>query len=183
VPVEVPSLAQRPEDILFLVNIFTERCSETYKLPRVVFGGSALDRLRSYSWPGNIRELENCVKYLTCLQLARPIDSCDLPLLGEGEASEGLPMDALVEAGPFKALKRELVNEFERAYLECALRRSGGNIAAAARVSGKPRRAFFELMRKRGLAGSKGRAEPVGDIGGANSQPGGTADTVPTTGG
>jgi DNA-binding NtrC family response regulator len=163
VPVEVPSLAQRPGDIPSLVDTFVERCSGTYRLPRVVFGDRALDRLKSYSWPGNIRELENCVKYLTCLQLARPVDLSDLPLLLENETDDGLPMDALAKAGPLRALKRELVSEFERTYLESALRCSGGNIAAAARASGKPRRAFFELMRKRGVTATSSSGMETSD--------------------
>jgi two-component system, NtrC family, response regulator GlrR len=88
---------------------------------------------------------------LTCLQLDRPADPLDLPLLGENESANGLPIETLT-AVPFKELKQRLVSEFERNYLEAALRRSGGNIAAAARASGKPRRTFFELMRKRGVA-------------------------------
>ena len=116
-----------------------------------MIGDRALDRMSKYSWPGNIRELENCVKYLTCLQLTRPIDVYDLPLLGEDAADASLPPDAFAAAGSLKALKQQLVNDFERIYLEGALHRSGGNIAAAARASGKPRRAFFELMRKRGV--------------------------------
>ena len=64
----------------------------------------------------------------------------------------------LVESGPLKAVKQELVVQFERAYLETALRRSGGNIAAAARASGKPRRVFFELMRKHGMTTAAERA-------------------------
>jgi DNA-binding NtrC family response regulator len=148
--VEVPLLAQRLGDIPSLVDTFVERCSGTCRLARAVFGDRALNRLKSYSWPGNTRELENCIKYLTCLQLTRPVDPSDLPLLGESKTDDGLPMDALAQAGPFNTLKRELVSEFERTYLESALCCSGGNIAAAARASGKPRRAFFELMRKRG---------------------------------
>ena len=60
------------------------------------------------------------------------------------------------DAGPLKALKRDLVTQLERNYLASALRRSGGNIAAAARASGTPRRAFFELMRKRGVTAKPG---------------------------
>ena len=152
VPVRVPTLAERLDDIPLLIDFFAERCSQAYKLPRVVVGQPALDCLKAHSWPGNIRELENCVKYLTCLQLSRAVDPYDLPLLAENEEEDSLPDEALVEAGPLKSLKRDLVDQFERRYLECALRRSGGNIAAAARASGTPRRAFFELMRKRGVA-------------------------------
>jgi DNA-binding NtrC family response regulator len=164
VPVEVPSLNQRPDDIPLLIDTFAERCSEGYKLPRVVIGSSALERLKSYSWPGNIRELENCIKYLTCLQLGRRVDPSDLPLLGLSETDESPASDAIAEVGPLKAMKRELICEFERAYLESALRRSGGNIAAAARASGKPRRAFFELMRKRGVASGVEVKDSVADI-------------------
>ena len=164
VPVEVPLLKERADDIPLLIDTFAERCSEAYKLPRVLIGDRALDRLQCYAWPGNIRELENCVRYLTCLQLDRPVDPSDLPLLHFGDTEETLPMDALAESGPLKAMKRELICEFERAYLESALRRSGGNIAAAARASGKPRRAFFELMRKRGVASGVEVKDSVADI-------------------
>jgi two-component system, NtrC family, response regulator GlrR len=148
-----------------LIDTFAERGSEANKLPRVLIGDAALDCLQSYAWPGNIRELENCVKYLTCLQLDRPVDPSDLPLLHLDEKDESVPMDALTEIGPLQATKRELICEFERAYLEGALRRSSGNIAAAARASGKPRRAFFELMRKRGVTASKGALGPMTDSG------------------
>jgi DNA-binding NtrC family response regulator len=109
----------------------------------------------SYQWPGNIRELENCVRFLTCLQLTRPVDPYDLPLLDDEPRSEIPPLDVLVGSGPFKEVKSDLVVQFERAYLENTLRRSGGNIAAAARASGKPRRVFFELMRKHGVGGER----------------------------
>jgi DNA-binding NtrC family response regulator len=152
VPVEVPSLAQRREDIPLLISEFATRYSDVYRLPQIVFGNRALERMNAYSWPGNIRELENCIRYLTCLQLARPVDPHDLPFLDDEEKNEIPSLDTLVRSGPLKNVKRELVNQFERAYLENALRQSAGNIAAAARASGKPRRAFFELMRKHEVA-------------------------------
>jgi len=152
VPVDVPRLAERRDDIPALLEEFAERASSDYKLPRIVLSDGALDRLLSYSWPGNIRELENCVKFLTCLQLTRPVDPYDLPLLDNGSGGADRRIGELVTAGPLKVVKRDLVAQFERVYLERALQRSGGNIAAAARASGKPRRAFFELMRKHGIA-------------------------------
>jgi hypothetical protein len=68
------------------------------------------------------------------------VDPSDLPLLHFGDTKKTLPMDALAEVGPLQATKRQLICEFERAYFESALYRSGGNIAAAARASGKARR-------------------------------------------
>jgi DNA-binding NtrC family response regulator len=109
----------------------------------VTFTPAALNRMGQYLWPGNIRELENCIRYLTCLALERPVEADELPLLPLGTAEEG--------SRTFRDMKRELVQTAERDYLETALRASNGNIAAAARSSGKARRAFFELMRKHGM--------------------------------
>jgi DNA-binding NtrC family response regulator len=154
VPVEVPPLSNRREDIHLLLETFAERYSKCYGMPRIVVSERALTRMLSYSWPGNIRELENCVKYLTCLGLLRAVDPYDLPLLEAEEAVSGdtVHMVELARSGPLKQVKRELIDQLERTYLEDALCRSGGNIAAAARASCKHRRAFFELMRKHGVS-------------------------------
>jgi two-component system response regulator GlrR len=118
---------------------------------------AAMDQLELYDWPGNVRELENCVRYLTCMQLGRPIEPADLPLLDvarEPAATRRVlaaPASGIAIDRTFQDAKRELVDDFERRYLEEALKRSRGNIARAARDSGKDRRAFFELMRKHGL--------------------------------
>jgi len=150
VPVVVPSLTERRDDIPMLLEEFADRYSKSYRMPRIVFGERALARVLAYAWPGNVRELENCVKYLTCLGLLRPVDPYDLPLL-EAEPEQALHMTGLARSGPLKQVKRELIDQLERTYLEEALRRSHGNIAAAARASCKQRRAFFELMRKHGM--------------------------------
>jgi DNA-binding NtrC family response regulator len=167
IPLDVPPLCERPDDILLLLEAFTHRFAAAYQLPKVEFSPDAMERLKSYSWPGNIRELENCVNYLTCWQLGRVVEPRDLPLLdlvsnghqnGDENNSAGREIDQQEEdAGfspeiqPYNMAKRDLVDRFERQYLEDALRRSGGNIARAARESQKPRRVFFEMMRKHGI--------------------------------
>jgi two-component system, NtrC family, response regulator GlrR len=169
VPIEVPALRERPSDIPLLLEAYITRYAEAYTLPKIIISETALMQLKSYAWPGNIRELENCVNYLTCLQLNRPIRSTDLPLLHmaeniatnesrNGAANEGIDWRVTnanpnLTTMPYTDAKRDLVDHFERSYIEDALRRSKGNIAQAARESRKPRRVFFEMMRKHGIKG------------------------------
>jgi DNA-binding NtrC family response regulator len=151
IPIEVPALWKRPEDIRPLFQEYVQHYAELYAMPPVVLAERAWDRVETYIWPGNVRELENCVQYLTCLQLDHPIQAEELPLLSVEEEENPIPVTADGMSASFQKSKRELVNLFEREYLEEALRKSKGNIAEAARASGKARRAFFELMRKHGV--------------------------------
>jgi DNA-binding NtrC family response regulator len=77
IPIEVPALRERACDIPVLIEEFAKRFAQTYQLPRTSFSPAAMEKMRCYSWPGNIRELENCVNYLTCRQLNRTIQPTD----------------------------------------------------------------------------------------------------------
>jgi len=166
VPVEIPSLSRRPDDIAPLLEHFASRYAAEYRLPPVTFSAAALCCLKTYSWPGNVRELENSVRYLTCLQLGRPVECEDLTLCREmapgDHATENLPPEGEEPAEdaeslgdiadePLQQAKQKVVGSFERFYVDRALTQARGNVSAAARASGKHRRAFFELMRKHGL--------------------------------
>jgi two-component system, NtrC family, response regulator GlrR len=151
VPVEVLALSKRPDDIRPLFEQYIEHYAMLYGLPAITLSDDAWGKVETYGWPGNIRELENCVQYLTCLQTGRGVLAEELPLLTlEEEKTSGKMTPEMMQAS-FQRSKRELVDLFEKSYLEEALRRSRGNIAEAARASGKARRAFFELMRKHGV--------------------------------
>ncbi|HWO21080.1 MAG TPA: sigma-54 dependent transcriptional regulator [Kofleriaceae bacterium] len=155
VPIEVPPLRERRDDILPLLDAFRDWYAREYGLQPILFTPEARVVLRNYRWPGNIRELENLVRNLTCVGSGRVIEASQLPLLGE--VAGGLRPASALPSGSFKQAKTSLIAEFERKYLEDKLAATGGNIAKAARAAGKPRRAFFELMRKYGISSSSGQ--------------------------
>jgi DNA-binding NtrC family response regulator len=148
-PVEIPALCHRPEDIPELIALFRARSAAAYDLPAADLSPAIMECMQRYEWPGNVRELENCVAYLTCLQLGRPIEPQDLPFLSQlrDTTAEYVQQPAVHDNG-LQDSKNRLVAEFERQYIERALRTTNGNISAAARMSGKNRRALFELIRK-----------------------------------
>ncbi len=177
VPIEVPPLAERPEDIPVLIAHFVDKYARSYEVPPIRLSPAAECYMRRYPWPGNVRELENCVRCMTCLRLDHPATVEDLPLLemklpetaapGVAEAVDTRPdamatgtpwdshdddagRDALADL-PLKKAKSMVVAGFERTYIDFALQETNGNVAEAARRSGKHRRAFFELMRRYGV--------------------------------
>jgi transcriptional regulator with GAF, ATPase, and Fis domain len=147
VPIKVPPLCERPDDVGVLLLTFIERYAFQYGLPPITLTEEAWVHLFGYHWPGNIRELENCVRNLTCQQFDRPITPADLPLLKGSPTTHGDTDWALMNQ-TFQHAKREVVSRFEKEYLILVLQRTHGNISEAARIAGKHRRAFFELLKK-----------------------------------
>jgi two-component system, NtrC family, response regulator GlrR len=170
VPLEVPALCERREDIVPLFNYYAERYGVEYGAPPLEVSPEAQRLLEEYPWPGNVRELENCVRYLVCMRLAAVVRPTDLPLLTDSPA----PVSTAATGGnlKFQQAKSELVSRFERGFIEDALQRSNGNIARAAQDTGKARRAFFELMRKHGIDAARFRpAEEPTDGAPTNTNP------------
>jgi two-component system response regulator GlrR len=151
VPVEVPPLRARPEDVPILLALYIRYYARAYELTPIKLSKEAKRRLVTYRWPGNIRELENCVRYLTCLQLCRDVEPADLPLLDDDEQNVQTAESSGLTEQSFREAKKQAVDRFERLYIEDALRKSNGNVKKAAQASHKARRAFFEVMRKHGI--------------------------------
>jgi len=149
VPIELPPLRQRREDIPSLARHFLAKYAAQYGKPATEFGRGALQKLAVHSWPGNVRELENVVERAVILARGRVLQGEDLDLhLAE-------PTISLVE--PFKSLKAQAVAQFERNYLQQVLCAHHGNITQASRAARKDRRAFWQLLRKHNLVTARTR--------------------------
>jgi len=139
--ITMPPLREHREDIPTYV--------EHYLAPQ---GGSALSeefvaRMKQLDWPGNVRELRNAVERAVVLARGGPPSSLPDEATAPADPAEDAAR-AVDVSRPFKEVKAEMVAEFERRYLEEALKESSGNISAAARNSGIDRKHMERLIRK-----------------------------------
>ena len=138
VPLALPPLRERPEDIPILAQHFLERLRQKMQKNIQGFPPETLQRLMLYKWPGNIRELANVIERAVVLTTGDVITP-DLLLLGNEESQHPRPAFA-----PLKTAREE----FERTYLIQVLSATKGNISRAARLAGKYRGDFYKLLRK-----------------------------------
>ncbi|MDR3374382.1 MAG: sigma-54 dependent transcriptional regulator [Ancalomicrobiaceae bacterium] len=152
VPIRVPSLAERREDIPFLVGHFMEQISRSTGLPTRKIGDDAMAVLQAHDWPGNIRQLRNNVERLMILTRGDPeaVITADLlpaevgamlPSLPTGTGGEHLMSLPLRDA-------REI---FEREYLMAQINRFGGNISRTAEFVGMERSALHRKLKSLGV--------------------------------
>jgi two-component system, NtrC family, nitrogen regulation response regulator NtrX len=152
VPIRVPGLAERREDIPELVEYFMAQISQTTGLPKRNVGADALAVLQSHDWPGNVRQLRNNVERLmilaggdpeaviTASMLPQDVGSM-IPNMPNGNGGEHLMSLALREA-------REV---FEREYLLAQINRFGGNISRTAEFVGMERSALHRKLKALGI--------------------------------
>jgi two-component system nitrogen regulation response regulator NtrX len=152
VPVRVPPLAERREDIPDLVNYFMEQISLSTGLPQRQIGADAMAVLQSHDWPGNVRQLRNNVERLMILaggdpsavisasMLPQDVGSMvpSMPNGNDGEQLMGLPL-------------REARELFEREYLLAQINRFGGNISRTAEFVGMERSALHRKLKALGI--------------------------------
>ncbi|MCS6817107.1 MAG: sigma-54-dependent Fis family transcriptional regulator [Blastocatellia bacterium] len=164
IPLRVPPLRERPEDIPLLALHFLKKYAPAAGRPTLRFHPETLLALQEYPFPGNVRELENLVQHLVLLAPSEEIRVEDLPeaFLNRRRALE-------VEKNPFRAFLRTApvdredlerrrrailkiaqayIDELEDALIQRALERARGNIAEAARLSGLHRSIFYRKGRR-----------------------------------
>jgi two-component system nitrogen regulation response regulator NtrX len=140
IPITVPPLRERAADVPLLVEHFAAQVAKEIGQRPKAFAPGALDALRGYSFPGNVRELRNLVERLVIMSPGAGV--------GAADARAVLPQAAVPAAGPGRL--SEAVQGFERRQIEAALAAEGGNVTRAAARLGLERSHLYKKMRKLG---------------------------------
>ena len=154
VPVVIPPLADRREDIPSLVQHFLGHYARERRVPTPEIAPDAIVALQSYEWPGNVRQLRNVVERTVIMAPGDRIGRIDLDLLpaevlgqtGQGDRGSGVIMGAPL---------REARESFEREYLRVQIRRFSGNISRTASFIGMERSALHRKLKLLGITDSR----------------------------
>ena len=133
VPLRIPSLRERREDIPGLAKHFLERCAQSSGLPIRELSVDALAALQAYEWPGNVRELRNLMERLLIMMPGSGSDPIRADML-PSSISQGAPSMTRLNSGAdvMSLPLREARDLFETQYLQVQLMRFGGNISRTA---------------------------------------------------
>lgn len=157
VPVAVPSLAERRDDIPLLARHFLEGLHRSQGLPRRDLSPEAEAHLQTMAWPGNIRQLRNVIERALILgEGTGPVEPRDLAAEGPADEGEG----RVVLSGALATLPlREARELFEREYLLSQIQRFGGNISRTANFVGMERSALHRKLKSLGVTTARGEAD------------------------
>jgi len=171
VPIRMPALRERREDLLPLIGHFLQKSAARTGRPAKDIDREALEYLLEHTWPGNVRELENVIEHASIMAEGPRIGRQDFPayLVGSGEeggamearrepsaaAAPGLSHEAAEESAgpPFDSLAEAglSLDEIEKGMILTALQRTGGNQTQAARLLGITRRTLGYRLDKHGI--------------------------------
>jgi two-component system nitrogen regulation response regulator NtrX len=147
VPVSVPPLRDRREDIPALVQHFVNLLTQREGMAPRAVGPDAIERLTSYDWPGNVRELRNTIERLLILTTSTRITAPDVDRLLGRRAAEGTSLGSLLEYKTFEEFREAA----ERSFLLAKLREMDWNVAETARNLDMPRSNLYKKIERYGL--------------------------------
>jgi two-component system nitrogen regulation response regulator NtrX len=150
IPIHVPALRERPEDVPLLVRHYIETFSRENNTRPKRITQTALDALQRHRWKGNIRELRNTVERMIIMTGSDTIDVADLPSSVRNPAAAVSTANAHRSGGEAPETKAGTLREFkdvsERAYLVAKLRENGWNISKTAEVIDTPRSNLYKKL-------------------------------------
>lgn len=152
VPVKVPSLSERREDVPELIEFFMDQISIATGLPKRRIGGDAMAVLQSHEWPGNVRELRNNVERLMILTKGDPTADITIEML-PAEVGAMVPTTPSGSGGErlMSLPLRDAREIFEREYLIAQIARFSGNISRTAEFIGMERSALHRKLKSLGV--------------------------------
>ena len=142
VPIHIPALRYRREDIMPLVRYFIERNGGDESTDLTP---GAARMLEEYGWPGNVRGLQNVIEYAMIVKTGDSLEIKDFPQYLRGDGAE----DGPAEDGPCRL--KDAVERLEKSMMQRALKRNNGNKSMAINELGLSRRSFYEKLEKYGL--------------------------------
>jgi nitrogen regulation protein NR(I) len=171
IPLHLPPLRSRVEDIVLLTAHFIQEFSRKRKREPFAFSPEAMQCMIKYSWPGNVRELENLIERVTILVSGKVVNVADLPEKFHQLSFKDLEPDAFAPDAPVRAAAadslptqqgsqeigasgidlNEMVQSMERRMILQALEKAGGVKATAAQLLGLNRTTLLEKMKKMGI--------------------------------
>ena len=160
VPVRIPALRERREDIPDLVNHFLTRFAADRRIPPPKIAEEALAALQAHDWPGNVRQLRNIIERTLILAPGDRVECIEVDLLppeiveGQGAGSINTTQIAIM-GSPL----REARESFEREYLKIQIRRFSGNISRTASFIGMERSALHRKLKALGLGDKRDMEE------------------------
>lgn len=159
VPIRVPALSERREDIAELVEYFVDTISASQGLPRRIVGDDAVAVLQVHPWPGNIRQLRNNIERLLILATGDPAETITADMLPQEVATSNGGGANLGGERTIALPLREAREVFEREYLAAQIMRFGGNISRTAAFIGMERSALHRKLKSLGVSPARGGEE------------------------
>ena len=159
VPIRVPALSERREDIAELVEYFVDTISASQGLPKRIIGEDAVAVLQVHPWPGNIRQLRNNIERLLILATGDPAETITADMLPQEVATSNGGAANLGGERTIALPLREAREVFEREYLAAQIMRFGGNISRTAAFIGMERSALHRKLKSLGVSPARGGEE------------------------
>jgi Nif-specific regulatory protein len=162
--IQIPPLRDRGEDVLLLAEEFLQRAAARLGRKPVHFSPAALEALRRYRWPGNVRQLQNEVERAVILSDGPAVELDDLRAridqLGAAKPGGAAPTGAVGSGAPLTLAERFIdLDVTEKTLVDEAMRRANGNLAEAARLLGITRVMLKRRVERYGIGGDKDAPE------------------------
>ncbi|MFZ7126618.1 MAG: sigma 54-interacting transcriptional regulator [Desulfobacterales bacterium] len=139
VQIRMPALRERRSDIPLLAEHFLERFKRERGIQKLRLSGQAIEKMKGYEWPGNIRELQNAIERAVVMGEGPEIRPEDLPIFASRPVESGLEVGLTLS---------EALNRFKKEFIQLNLEHTGGNRSQAARVMGIQRTYLSRLITK-----------------------------------